>query len=227
MKPGLLEKIQGMGHWRVLYRPLRPLPQAMLFKDCATVVEQARVSIRGWDYPHLAKREDDQSGVDRASDYLENWCDWRSQVEFWRMYKSGQFLFYNAVNSDVGADPAPNSRRLDIIDAIYTVAEFVEFGYRLIAQGLYRDGFSLNLSLRNTKGRFLEAGRGRMPFFDYLRAASEEIPIERKISGNLAGADSIETAQGILMELFDAFGWNPEPKQILGDLEAFHRREFR
>jgi hypothetical protein len=31
----------------------------------------------------------------------------------------------------------------------------------------------------------------------------------------------------VLLEVFDAFGWNPNPDQIRADQEALYRREFR
>jgi hypothetical protein len=228
MKPGLLERIRGYGHWRVVIRPIVPLTQILTYQECRQRVEQSRVSIRGWDYPHMASREDDQGGEDRGDGYLENWCDWHTQVEFWRMYRSGQFLSYNSLYEDVSApEKEGDARDLNITSAIYEVTEFVEFAHRLAHEGLYRDGYQIEVSLNNTRGRYLEAGRGRMPFFDRLRTGSETIRVYRIVNSAELEAGAIPTSLSMLLELFDAFGWNPQPGQIRHEQEAYYRREFR
>ena len=227
MKEGLLERIQSVGHWRVLLRPLAPLPERLSFQACSEIVEHARVSIRGWDYPHVSNRQDDQGGSERCNDYLENWCDWYTQIEFWRMYRSGQFLSYNALDDDLIESAKADARSLNVVGAIYAVTEFVEFAHRLAANGLYASGYAVDLSLRNTQERYLEAGRSRVPFFDYRRTNHGSIQIVRTVEPEAIERGAIETSLSVLLELFDAFGWNPEPSQIRADQESFYRRESR
>jgi hypothetical protein len=180
------------------------------------------------DFPHISRRQDDQGGSERGENYFENWCDWQAFAELWRMYRSGQFLSYNAVHGDAEVDPAQSSIRwLNVVDAIYTVSEFVEFAHRLAATGLYRDGYQLDISLRNTGGRRLNAGRGRIPFWDEQSSNADTIKIERQVDPDAMEAGAITTSLSVLIELFDAFGWNPDPNQIRTDQEAFYRREFR
>ncbi len=229
MKDGLLERIRAVGHWRVVMRPLRSLDERLSFQRCVAEVERARVSIRGWDYPHLSHRQDDQGGEERGADYVENWCDWRTQIEFWRMYRSAQFLSYNALHDDLEADPTSQraGRHLNVIGAIYAVTEFIEFAHRLAIGGFYSEGLGLAIALNNTRGRFLEAGRDRMPFFDFQRTQADTIPIERRLDRDMIDGGAIPISLSILLELFDNFGWNPDPNQIRGDQEAFYRREWR
>ncbi|HEY1607558.1 MAG TPA: hypothetical protein VGF77_18370 [Allosphingosinicella sp.] len=229
MKDGLLERMRATGHWRVVLRPIAPLSERLSFKQCATLVENARVSLRGWDYPHISHRQDQQGGSGRTDSYYENWCDWMTQVEFWRMYRSGQFLSYNALDDDLRHDPQPmgDERYLNVVGAIYQVAEIVEFTHRLAAAVDMDEGIGLQLSLVNTYGRHLQAGRGRMPFFDVQRAGSETIAIERQLDPAALKKGAPIHALSVLLELFDCFGWNPEPNQIRGDIEGLYRREFR
>ncbi len=228
MKDGLLERISELGHWRVIFRPLVPLAELLSFRDCADLVERNRVSLRGWDFPHISHRQDDQGGTERGNSYVESWCDWQSFLEFWRMHRSGQFLSYNAVHGDAEAvEDGHGVRWLNVVETIYTVSEFVEFAHRLARAGTYRDGYLLDISLRNTAGRRLNAGRGRMPFWDNQSSNAATIQIERRVDPDAIEAGAIPTSLGVLLELFDAFGWNPDANQIRGDQEAFYRREFR
>ena len=223
MKDGLLEKIRGYGHWRVNIRPQSPLPERLDLRRCQEVVEQSCVSIRGWDYPHISRRNDEQSGAERAGDYFENWCDWRSQIEFWRMYRSGQFISYNALNDDAEGYGQPGVGALNIVDAIYTISEFTDFAGRLMANVPFVEGVRVAIGLNETAGRQLSAGRNRIPFFEPKTTQASSIKVERQIS---PGDDTQELAIDIMAELFDHFGWNPDKSQLRGDQTKFYRREF-
>ncbi len=222
MKDGLLEKIRSYGHWRVNMRPIATLPERLTFARCYEVVDRSRVSIRGWDYPHVSRRQDEQGGSERAGEYFENWCDWHTQVEFWRMYRSGQFLSYNALNDDTEVAAEAVGRLLNIVEAIYAVSEFTDFAGRLMVNVPFETGLHLDLTLNGTAGRQLWAGRNRMPFLDAKTSQAPSIVLERRVA---PGEDSQELAIGLLIELFDHFGWNPDPSQLRGDQARFYRRE--
>lgn len=228
MKDGLLDRIRALGYWRVVYRPLVPLIAPLSYKECHELVDRNRVSLRGWDFPHISRRQDEQGGTERGNDYFEAWCDWQSFLEFWRMHRSGQFLSYNVVHGEIDRIEAGHDvRSLNVIDAIYSVTEFVEFAHRLARVGTYSDGYHLDISLQNSAGRRLDAGRGRMPFWDDQKSNVPSIRIERRVDPEAIKAGAIFTSLSVLLELFDAFGWNPDEKQILNDQEAFYRRDHR
>lgn len=228
MKKGLLERIQNLGHWRRNLRPLTPPAELMTLKECQDAVEKARISIRGWDYPHMTYREDDRSGTSRAGEYVEQWCDWDSKIEFWRMYRSGQFLSYSVLWEDAseGSLHAPTRRALDIRDAIYSITETTEFAKRLAVGGLYQDGLELIISLHESEGRALWVGPGRMPFFDIKTTEAEPIKIVFQVNRDDLVADPGAISLKILLELFDHFGWNPDPSQIQADQERFYNGNF-
>ena len=229
MKDGLLERIKNFGYWRVNIRPLSPIPEKLSLKRCHEVVDAARVSIRGWDFPHMSPREDEHGGSLRVGEYFEHWCDWDVYIEFWRMYRSGQFLSYKAVKEDVRGEDGrpPAERHLRTVSAIYSVTEFVEFAHRLFANDLYPEGASINLSLRGNAGRQLLAGDGRVPFFDAKRSDAPSIEIERSMKPSVLKSEHRDVSIDMLLELFDHFGWNPDPAQIQADQEQFYRRDFR
>jgi len=228
MKEGLLERIRAIGHWRVVMRPRTPLAERLTLQRCFEEVERARVSIRGWDYPHVSYRNDEQGGTERGGDFVENWCDWNTQIEFWRMHRSGQFLSYSALydDTDALAEQREPGRQLNAVDVIYSVTEFLEFGHRLAQNGLYADGFQISVGLIGTQGRRLVAGRGRMPFMDDKSTAAAKVEVERIIEMAGLEAGAIEPALGVLVEFFDHFGWNPAEGQLRAEQDAFYRRQF-
>jgi hypothetical protein len=224
MKPGLIEKIRSVGHWRVNFRPVAPLDPQLSFQQCLELVRDNAVSIRGWDYPHLSNRQDDEGGWSRGDTFYESWCDWWGFYEFWRMYKSGQFLSFNALREDTKEEGHLGT--LSIIGTIYSVTEFVEFAYRLYRAGPYSEGVHISVELRNTAGRKLEVGPSRMPFFDRKETSAATIRLEKKISAARMRDDHQAVAIDLLIELFDYYGWNPSRDQIAADQAKFYRRDF-
>lgn len=224
MKAGLLEKIQGFGYWRVNFRPATPPDPQISFQQCLELVRDNAVSIRGWDYPHLSHRQDEEGGWSRGDGFHEAWCDWWGFYEFWRMYKSGQFLSYNALREDTKDEGRPGT--LSILSTIYTISEFVEFAHRLHRAGPYRDGVDIMIELRNTKNRTLEVGPTRLPFFDRKESSAAAISLQRTLSAAQIENDHQVIAIDLLVELFDYFGWNPTREQLMADQAKFYRREF-
>src|SRR5690349_4767858 len=118
MREGLLERIREVGHWRINYRPKIKPAAPLRLAQCREAVEKSRVSIRGWDFPHISVgRADGTGGFTNAGDHVENWTEWYGFREFWRMYRSTQFLAYLALREDVMPQEmggSPNARVLDI-----------------------------------------------------------------------------------------------------------------
>jgi len=228
MKEGLLEKIQSVGFWRVNIRPVTPLRKALSFQRCNEVVERASVSIRGWDFPHISRRNDASGGRGNMGDYAESWTDWEGFHEFWRMYRSGQFIFIGLLHEDTEewGNGAPAGTFLNTVSAIYSIAEFVEFSRRMSDVNLFPSGISIDISLNNSAGRALSVGRGRMPFFEKKVNGAQRIQLKGDFSIDEITQRSRDISIDFDLELFDYFGWNPDRSQIAGDQDKFFRKEF-
>lgn len=228
MKDGLLDKIREFGHWRVNIRPVRELPQPLLFGRCRELVQKSVVSIRGWDFPHVNYRKDDEGGYENFSNYVENWTDWWGFFEFWRMYKSSQFLSYIALREDTRLDEHGNPQGpiLNTVGTIYSIVEFVEFARRLHSHGLYEFGAVVSIELRNTSGRVLTAGQNRVPFHSRHSTSAEILKLDRRLSAQQLAEDHLGVAAELSLELFDYFGWNPAKSQIELEIERYFRREW-
>lgn len=229
MKPGLLERIQEMAHWRVLIRPAIPLEEQLGFGRCLELVNSSKVSVRGWDYPHVdQQRSDGRGGIGRGEDFYESWTDWEGFLEFWRMYRSGQFLSYNLLHGEIGMFGQEGGQRVVLaVDTVYSISEYVEFAQRLAKNVPLGGGYVLTVSLRNAAGYRLGAGAGRMPFLDALLNNSQDLTVSSTISSAEMTRGTVEIANRLLLAIFDYFGWNPDANQIRNDQEAFFRREFR
>ncbi len=229
MREGLLERIQEMAYWRVLIRPVIPLDDQLAFGTCLSLITASKVSLRGWDYPHVeSQRPDNRGGIGRGEDFYESWTDWEGFREFWRMYRSGQFLSYNLLHGEIGMFGQQGGQSIvQAVDTIYCVSEYIEFAQRLAKNVPFGGGYVFTVSLRNAAGYQLSAGPGRVPFFDALVNSSQDLTVSKRVSSTEMARGTVEIANSILLEVFDCFGWNPDANQIRRDQEAFFKRDFR
>lgn len=216
MPNGLLEKIKAVGFVRVVIRPTM-IPETLTVIEARELVKKTSVSLRGWDFPHIAFRNDKHGGSENHADYVQEWCDWYHHVEFWRMYKSGQFLHYKALREDLGKDQnVPKGPVLAAGSFMYTITEVTEFAHRLRAAGLYKEGATIQIRLGNTSGRRLWVEDPmRMDFISPMVTSSESIMVERSLrTSDLLLGDPKDISLSIIMEFFAAFGWTPSADLI-------------
>ncbi|MEX1179446.1 MAG: hypothetical protein WEB63_01345 [Cucumibacter sp.] len=232
MMEGLREKIVATGYWRVNFRPLATLPESLAFAECEAAIDRSRVELRGWDFPHVSRRQDDAHGYARAVDYVENWIEWDVHVEFWRMYRSSQFLHYRALWEDLDSDrdngrPRQSAKVLSVGSAIYTITEIFEFIFRLHRSGLYQFGATLQFSLENSFHRQLWINDpNRAPFSEDKITGATRIPIDRSFSSaDLEGADH-KLSMSAILELFSHFGWDAAESTIVGQQTRFLSRQI-
>lgn len=228
MLQDLVEKIQNVGHWRVNFRPPNPPDQRLTMAECHEIVNRSRVSIRGWDYPHV-QRNQDHGGWANVGEYAENWCDWERHAEFWRMYRSTQFLHYRALTEDLtNSGPGrPEGAVLSVLGAIYTVSEITEFASRLHQNGLYKDSLDIYVGLIDTEDRQLWISQfDRMSFFDTKSTKIPRLDIHRHVEAEQLVESPRDVSLSILLELFDHFGWNPDPSLVQSDQEKFYKRQW-
>ena len=185
-----IDKIKSKGYWRINFQPLVAVEKIPKLEDCKTIIENNGVHLRGWDYPHFPKRNSDTSSISPATNYYEGWIDWDGQIEYWRMYQSGQFIQYLALKEDwADEDSFINERMkiilqkssLSVIGTIYQLTEIFEFLLRLVNNGLYEEGVRVNISLNNTKNRKLWIDSfNRVPFYEEKKTGADKIEFPLK-----------------------------------------------
>lgn len=238
MKEGLADEIKSRGYWRINFRPLTLSQPLESLQQCEDLVDQNRVSLRGWDYPHMPRREGDDTGVVRLENAVEGWVDWSGHREFWRMYTSSQFLHYRAINTEWreldrwGGNPPSNwgtpieGPVLGVIDNAWMITEACEFLSRLHANGLYDDGVELKIQLMNTKDRtlWIDATR-RSPFSYDRKTGAESLTFARTL-----GPEQLENPRAITVDalayFFDKFGWQPAEGQLTEIVSDLYDRRF-
>jgi hypothetical protein len=221
MKDGLLEKIKSRGYWRINFQPSALIAEKLSLTQCKDAVEKNVVVVRGWDYPHIAKKNDEHGGQLPAGDFYESWADWWNHIEFWRMYRSRQFLHYVALREDwfeksewasEYAKRIEPGTALGVVGTIYQVTEVFEFLSRLARSGFYKERLSVSISVENTKERGLWVDSpARMPFLSPHQTGAESIKLRKDAGIDELISKSTDLARDVIIEIFDQFGWSSPP----------------
>lgn len=232
MKKGLLERIQSRGYWRVNFQPVR-VEHFETLKELREIIEKNSLSLRGWDYPHIPRRNDENGSMLPADKYLEGWEEWEKFKEFWRIYKTGQFLYYRGLREDwlkedTQYDATKPLASLAILGSvIYEVTEMFEFLFRLVKHGLYQDGVIVNISLHNTEGRELWVdSNSRFPFLFPMKTGAKKILFSSTFTKEEVIENSKMIANKLILQVFDSFEFNPTSDQIMKDQEKFLSGRF-
>ncbi|PWE57898.1 hypothetical protein DEM27_01515 [Metarhizobium album] len=230
MQEALIERIRGLGHTRLLIRPLAAPEHFLTLQECHSIVEKSAVLLRGWDLPHIHKRGNDANGArENVGEFAQHWTTWDYHVEFWRMYRSTQFLHYKVYREDLRENlpGKPDAPFLEVGWTIFFFTEVLEFLSRLVREGLYGQGCELTVTFSSTEARRLWIGDGRRMGFSHPRETHAPcLVVHRKLTSNevLAGAKDISL--DMLIEFFQHFGWEPGPEQIRIDQERLLNRQL-
>jgi len=220
----LLSKIKSKGYWRVEIRPtIFEKLRIPTFSKVRELIQSCTVLLRGWDYPHWNDKE-----AHNMSDWVESSEDWESYLEYWRFYRSGQFVHLFALREDhMDIDNIlpkrypprlPRAGYVSFISTTYTVTEIFEFAARLASRNVLSPAAFISIGLHNMKdhelasfsaSRFMEDG--------FVYRADEPIVIEREIEQQQLISNPDNVALGFIVEIFERFNWINPSLQILAE----------
>jgi hypothetical protein len=107
------------------------------------------VALRGWNYPHVP-RNDPPQGVTRLPDGgIQAVTATMQYQEVWRLHPSGLFTHRWRMRED----GTGYQGTINVVAAIYTVAEVFEFGRRLYQEDTSVDTVTFRITLEDVLGR--------------------------------------------------------------------------
>src|SRR5438552_1882314 len=92
----LLAKIKTRGYIDVAIRPATFVEERVGRADLFDVVNKCKVSLRGWDFPHINRNDDPHIDIDWVGQSYQ----WEHQLELWRLYRSGQFVSISGIPNE-------------------------------------------------------------------------------------------------------------------------------
>jgi hypothetical protein len=234
MLPLLPVAVLETPHWRVNFRSETYNPELIpSLEKCFQIIEQTKLSLRGWDYPHLSGRPNERG---RGSNWVASWSDFGCRNEYWRLYQSGQFIHLfsieEATNPDWRKELQAMSKShlgwgslkeqdwsavpgfISIRNFLYTVTEIFEFAARLCEKGIYGETFTISIELRRIKGLVLTAERLR-PMHNYYAVTENELLKNWTVKREDLLAESSANSLAAVLWFFERFGWAHPPLQTL------------
>ncbi|MGA3407117.1 MAG: hypothetical protein ABSD49_15415, partial [Candidatus Bathyarchaeia archaeon] len=177
---------------------------------CQSLIEDCKVFLRGWDYPHF-------DHVVSGQDYIWSKTDWEIYKQYWRFYRSGQFVDYHGcvedwwrgstIDVELGKRYGPGEV-LEVIMVLYQLTEIYEFASRLAQKQVFDGQMSLTIELRGMRGRKL-VFLGK-PFFGALGPYVSEEDAS-KFEATFVIQDLIARAPELALEqslrVFELFNW--------------------
>lgn len=220
----LVEKIKSKGHTRIILRPGKHNEERITsLANCRSIIETCKVSMRGWDFPHVDK---DLYAADQ--NYIYSGTDWSRYKEYWRFYQSGQFIYLGGMYEDweqdsIGLLGSPGKslgfKGFAVDGNFYRITEILEFAARLVSKEVF-DGFvNIEITLHDTLDRqlfFYE--RGRHLFREY-KARLSEIKFSKKYSEGEILARGNEIAVEIAYFFFERFNWDRLDISLLKEMQ--------
>lgn len=228
-------------HWRVNFRPDEYEEELIpSLKQCFEIIEKNKLSLRGWDYPHLSNRDEERT---QGNNWVASWSDFWNHREYWRLYQSGQFLHLFSVGEetqpewrqellsamkgqlsyrdDIEWDQVPGF--ISILNFTYSMTEIFEFAARLCQAQIYRGVLNIGVSIRGIKGFVLAAGWERS-WRNFYATAEDELSRSWSFETDALVAESSEKALNAIHWFLERFGWlSPNLEVIRSDQENFLR----
>ncbi|MGH2584733.1 MAG: hypothetical protein ACRDJE_07440 [Dehalococcoidia bacterium] len=229
----LLGLIHQTGYWRVaIHSTAFERQRISSLADCWRIVEESRVSQRGWDYPYL-----DRTQRVFEDDWVQCGVEWANHVELWRFYQSGQFVHQFAVTEDreppslMGNQRGPSQmvdgpRRLSFLNLLYTVTEILEFARRLAHHETLDPAATVRIELHGMRDRQLIAPLSRLLPDNYV-SRGDTICWERTTPSAALIATAPALAIDATIHILERFRWDDVSRRLLEDDQArFYQRQW-
>lgn len=231
------QRITEAPHWRVVIRPTVFVEDRIrTLGKCWNLMESSRVSLRGWDYPHV-----DSQNRANGVDWIESWCKFRVHQEYWRLYQSGQFLHLFSFKEDLQRDKAEARARddiqissnfqpsgyLDVVSTLWTITEIFEFAARLAEKEVLDASAIVQIGMIGVKNRVLFTWDADRVWWRLYAANQESLSNEWPVETSQLLAESSELALSAAEWFFERFQWTNPPRNILrNDQERLLKRRF-
>jgi hypothetical protein len=227
-KPAILDAIKSRVYWHVVLRPHVHDERRVALADLPDAIRKIAVLYRGWAFPHVNDRVEFEYG----ENYVQQAVDLEHHREFWRVYQSGQFVFFGGEWTDwrdrSSFLPAHQNwkpmQALHVLYVLFRLTEVFEFCSRWATSPLGDSSLLLKVSVANIKGceLLLEDPR-RAPLMGSYRASTNEFKREFPLGRDDILVDAWGRARGAANELFQQFGWKPGPDLLKELQDELHK----
>lgn len=206
--------------------------------ECKTIVREASVSLRGWDFPHV-----DERLINALPHHIESAIDFGMHREVWRLYQSLQFVHasnlweavYEPIRSQFEQQANADVRRMvsgeqwqtvtgyvSVYGTMYALTEIALFARNLANAASLQEPIRLAISLHDIKGRILIAGPD-IPWHSFYQANAESLSYDVTLDVRQL-LEPVDVALAAIVYFFERFNWGRfQPEGFRAKLDAFTR----
>jgi hypothetical protein len=215
----LIQNVQSRGYWMVIIRPEQFKQERIGLAQLYPLIQNTAVNLRSHSFPYIEPRRYPPGEDWVGSDYRISWI-----IETWRLYQSGQFIYFGGMLTD-WRDQSPSMARegwkpgdeLAIEEAIYRCTEFFAFASRLALTDAYHadNHVHIEILVSGLQGRALSVDPyKRLPLFrDFVTSANRVLYAETLKKEELI-AHSRELAFQPARRIFERFNWHPSMEYL-------------
>ena len=206
-------RLDAIGNIKIVFEPSIYQESLISKKNLESVLESARVSLRGWSFPHVPIEDrDDGKRPYSIGNGIEFYTCWEKYIEIFRLHQSGQFLgrfaMYEDTIGEVGGNKIVPGAYLDFLSLIYRLTEVVLF-IRNLVEAADMKGGSLTVELHKVRDRELESLFSfNIPSFhsNYV-CRMDEIVVTQVFDRECILKDPNIISREIIKSIFEDFNW--------------------
>jgi len=215
----LLEKIKSKGYWEILIRPLQ-LQNRFSKMEAQSILKELSVKHFGWIFPVVSSNNEE---CFLGQNYVEGVFDNSGGAEVWRLYQTGQFIYYRTFVEDWQSGPwytGFESRRkeetLSKVKGINILVNEITMIFDLASRFLNSEKFGnqlkIKIILRDVLNRTLATDNPMAMLYGDYTCRIPDISWEKIYSkedlDNFPGC-----AMEMLMEATSLFNWTKDERE--------------
>lgn len=222
-KDEVIKKIKTKGYWIINIHPEVFVEKRIESRSkVKEIIRNAVVRLRGWPYPCYL--EQSKFAPYEIVNGIESFCDSESEIEFWRMAQSTNFVHLLALREDwwrdleyrniwSRGDELKGKKLLGVLGTLYTLTESFEFAKRLAGQKIFGENIIVTIELYNLLNRHLFVdSHSRVPFhFSPVSKTNGPWKWDKNCTVEDILNKTHEFSFNAFRDLIDLFGWQDPP----------------
>ncbi len=227
----LMQNIRADAHWEIILRPFEfKANRIRTLRELWNLMENCRVTLRGWDYPHVDRENNNRHG---GKDWIGSWCEeFKGHQEFWQFFQSGQFSHYLSFWENSRQDEAkiradatgllmPESFEptgyISVLSVLYTLTEIFGFTSCLANKGVFGGYVMMTIKMLGIKDRLLFMWDPIRTLHGCYSATINNLDNEWSFSTSELISRTAELALNTTLWFFERFQWMEPPVEVLSN----------